>query len=98
MGFKRGKLERRLFVHESHEASVLDGERRGFRVKPTAKYVVECVHIVQLQHAMAVMTPLTEQKSLNLRDETTVCAIKFNILCSELLLENCSTLPERDRI
>ena len=53
--------------------SVHDGERRGFTVKPTAKYVDECLDIVQLQNAKAVMTPLTEQKSLNLHDETTVC-------------------------
>ena len=49
--------------------SVHDGDRRGFTVKPTAKYVDECLDIVQLQHAKAVMTPLTEQKSLNLHDE-----------------------------
>ena len=42
-------------------------------VKPTAKYVDECLDIVQLQNAKAAMTPLTEQKSLNLHDETTVC-------------------------
>ena len=46
---------------------------RGFTVKPTAKYVDECLDIVQLQYAKAVMTPLTEQKSLNLHDETTAC-------------------------
>ena len=53
--------------------SVHDGDRRGFTVKPTAKYVDECLDIVQLQHAKAAMTPLTEQKSLNLHDETTPC-------------------------
>ena len=37
-----------------------DGDRRGFTVKP-------------LQNAKAAMTLLTEQKSLNLHDETTVC-------------------------
>ena len=42
-------------------------------MKPAAKYVDECLDIVQLQNAKAVMTPLTEQKSLNLHDETTVC-------------------------
>ena len=97
MGFKRGKLERCLFVHESNETrvvshvddplicakpgtlekfwtqitklvvikrreavnpripltylgfeyrSVHDGDRRGFTVKPTAKYVDECLDIV----------------------------------------------------
>ena len=53
--------------------SVHDGDRRGFKVKPTAKYVDECLDIVQLRHAKAVMTPLTEQKSLNLHDQTTAC-------------------------
>ena len=53
--------------------SVHDGDRRGFTVKPTAKYVDECLDIVQLQNAKAVMTPLTEQKSLNLHVETTAC-------------------------
>ena len=42
-------------------------------MKPTDKYVDECLDIVQLQYAKAVMTPLTEQKSLNLHDETTAC-------------------------
>ena len=53
--------------------SVHDGDRRGFTVKPTDKYVDDCLDIVQLQYAKAVMTPLTEQKSLNLHDETTAC-------------------------
>ena len=53
--------------------SVRDGDRRGFTVKPTAKYIDECLDIVQLQYAKAVMAPLTEQKSLNLHDETTAC-------------------------
>ena len=53
--------------------SVHDGERRGFTVNSTTKYVDECLDIVQLQKLKAVMTPLTEQKSLNLQDETTVC-------------------------
>ena len=46
--------------------SVHDGDRGGFTVKPTAKYVDECLD-------KAVMTPLTEQKSLNLHGETTAC-------------------------
>ena len=50
-----------------------DDDRKGFTVKPTAKHVDECLDIVQLQNAKAVMTPLTEQKSLNLHDETTAC-------------------------
>ena len=53
--------------------SVHDGDRKGFTVKPTAKYVDECLDIVHLQNAKAVMTPVTEQKSLNLHDETTAC-------------------------
>ena len=51
--------------------NVHDGDRRGFTVKLTAKNVDECLDVVQLQNAKAVMTPLTEQKSLNLHDETT---------------------------
>ena len=51
--------------------SVHDGDRRGFTVKLTTKYVDECLDTVQLQHAKAVMTPLAEQKSLNLHHETT---------------------------
>ena len=55
------------------DRSAHEGDRRGFPVKPTAEYVDECLDIVQLQNAKAVMTPLTEQKSLNLHDETTAC-------------------------
>ena len=49
--------------------SVHGGDRRGLTVKPTAEFV----DMLQLQNAKAVMTPLTEQKSLNQHDETTVC-------------------------
>ena len=49
------------------------GERRGFTVKSTDNYVDECLNTVQLQNEKAVLTPLTEQKSLNQHDETTVC-------------------------
>ena len=124
MGFKRGKLERCLFIHESNEARVVShvddplicakpatlekfwtqitrlvvikrGEalnphipvvylgfeyqrvyetgRRGFTVKPTNKYLDECLDILQLRNAKTVLTPLTELKSTNLHDETTVC-------------------------
>ena len=38
-----------------------------------AKSVDECLDIIQLHHAKVVMTILTEQKSLNLHDETTAC-------------------------
>ena len=44
--------------------SVHDGDRRGFTVKPTAKYVDECLDIVQLQHAKAVMTHSTETEEV----------------------------------
>ena len=57
----------------SEYRSVHDGDRRGFSVKPTAKFVDECLDIVQLQSAKAVMTPLTEHKILNLHHETTAC-------------------------
>ena len=53
--------------------SAHEADRRGFTVEPTAKYVDECLDIIQLQNGKAVMTPLTEQKSLNLHDETTAC-------------------------
>ena len=53
--------------------SVHEAERRGFTVKPTDKYVDESLDIVQLRNAKAVMTPLTELRSTNLHDETTVC-------------------------
>ena len=53
--------------------SVHDGDRRGFTVKPTAKFVDDFLDIVQLQNAKSVMTPLTDQKSLILHDEATAC-------------------------
>ena len=119
IGFKRGKLERCLFVRESNETSVVShlddplicakpsifekfwtqitklvvikrGEAlnldipvvyqgfehqsvheagcRGFTVKPTDKYLDECLDILQLRNAKAVML-----KSTNLHDGTTVC-------------------------
>ena len=52
---------------------VHDGDRRGFTVKPTDKYVEKCLDFVQLQDAKSVMTPLAEKKSFNLHDETTAC-------------------------
>ena len=42
-------------------------------MKPTDKNVDECLDIVQLHYAKAVMTPVTERKSLNVHDETTAC-------------------------
>ena len=93
MGFKRGKLERCLFIHESNKARVVShvddhlicakpatlekfwtqitrlvvikrGEalnphipgRRGFTVKPTNKYLDECLDILQLRNAKTVLT------------------------------------------
>ena len=53
--------------------SLHEGERREFTVKPTAQYVDECLDIVQLQNAKAVMRTLTEQKSMSLHGDTTVC-------------------------
>ena len=53
--------------------SVHEAGRKGFTVKPTNKYLDECLDIVQLRNAKAVMTPLTELRSTNLHDETTVC-------------------------
>ena len=73
---KRGEaLNPRLFVvYLGFEyRNVHEAESRGFTVKPTEKYVDECLDIVQLQNAKAVMTRLTDQKSTNLHDETTVC-------------------------
>ena len=51
---------------------VQEPERRGFAVKPTAKYVDECLELVPLQNAEPV-TPLTEKKSANLQDEIPAC-------------------------
>ena len=50
--------------------SVHDGDHSGVTLIPTAKYVDECLDIIQLQHAKAVMTPLTEKKSVNLHETT----------------------------
>ena len=61
-----------LYLGFDHQ-SVHESGRRGFTVKPTDKYLDECLDIVQLRNAKAVMTPLTELKSTNLQDETTVC-------------------------
>ena len=69
-------------------------------MKP-AKYVDECLDIIQLQNAKAVMTPLTEQKSLNLHDETTACdqvqhslfrAVVGSDVCDKVLvMQSCVT-------
>ena len=55
------------------ERGVHEAGRGGFTVKPTEQYPDECLDIVHLRNAKAVMTPLTELKSTNLNDETTVC-------------------------
>ena len=71
--------------------SVHDGDRRGFTVKPTAENVVECVDIVQLQNAKAVMTPLAEQKSLNLHDETVCDQVQHPLFRAAVGNLQCST-------
>ena len=48
-------------------------ERRGFAVTPAAMYVDECLEIVHLHNAKPVVTPLMQQTSANLHDDTTVC-------------------------
>ena len=53
--------------------SFQEPERGGFAVKTTAKCVDESLDIVHLQNAKPVVTPLTEPKSANSHDETTVC-------------------------
>ena len=62
-----------MSARNGHRTPSLPGVKRTDELKPTDKYVDECLDIVQLQNAKAVMTPLTEQKSLNLHDETTAC-------------------------
>ena len=62
-------------------------------MKPTAKYVDECLDTVELQNAKAVMTPLMEQKSLNLHDEATVCdQVQHSLF--RAVVGFCRTLPE----
>ena len=48
--------------------SIQKSEHRGFTVKPIAKYVDECLDLVQFQNAKLFVAPLTEQKSANLHD------------------------------
>ena len=48
---------------------------------------------VQLQNAKPVVTPLKEQTSANLHDETT---IKINTHCSEVGMLQCMTGERRD--
>ena len=57
------------FVYQS----VQEAGRAGFTMKPADKNVDECLDIVQLRNAKAVMTALTELKRTNLHVETTVC-------------------------
>ena len=61
--------------------SVHDGDRRGLTVKPSAKYEDECLDTLQLQNAKAVMTPLTEQKSLR-RDDSVRSSSTFSVQSS----------------
>ena len=119
MGFKRGKLESCLFVHESNETRVVSHVdvplicakpatlekfwtqitklvviKRGEALNPRilASYEVYTMATAEdsqsnllpstwtnawtlfnYRNAKAVMTPLTEQTTLNLHDETTAC-------------------------
>ena len=69
-GFSQGQLERCkrgealdpctpvVYMGFEH-GSIQESGRRGFVVKPTAKYVDECLDLVQLQNAKPVVTPLT---------------------------------------
>ena len=57
------------FEHHRYE----EPERKAFAVKRNAKYVDKCLDLVHLQNAKPVVTPLTEHKSANSREETTVC-------------------------
>ena len=63
----------RVVYARSVRCQILQHTNETAQPTSTAKYVDECLDIVQLQYAKAVMTPLTEQKSLNLHDETTGC-------------------------
>ena len=62
------------------------------------KYVDECLDIVKLQHAKAVMMPLTEQKSLNLHDETTAFDQAQHSFFQVVVGKNCNTLLEWDQM
>ena len=42
-------------------------------MRPIAKYVDECLNLVQLQNTKPVVTPLTEQRCPNLLDGATSC-------------------------
>ena len=64
---------------------IQESGRTGFAVVPTAKYVDECLDVVQLQNAKLVVTTLTEQKSSNLHDETTVCNQVQHVLYSAVV-------------
>ena len=76
VGIKRGEaLKTRLpVVYLGFEyRSVQELDRKGFAVKPITKYVDECLDLVHLQNAKPVVTPLKEQKSATLHDETSMC-------------------------
>ena len=75
MGFKRGKLERCLFVHESNEARVVS-------------HVDDSLTVVYLGFEYQNVFEAAQLKSTNLHDETTVC--DHNTLCSESFWGNCS--------
>ena len=77
--------------------SVQGSERRGFAVKPTAKYLDECLDLVHSQNAKLVVMPLSEQKSANLHDETTVCDQAEHALF-RAVIGKLHYILERDRI
>ena len=70
--------------------SVNDGDGRRFTVELAAKYVDEYLDTVQLPEVM-------EQKELWIHTMRRQRKIKCNILRTELLLENCNTILQRDR-
>ena len=74
---KRGEaLSPRLpvvFLGFECRRSVQEPERRGFAVKPIEKYVDGRLELVHVQNAKPVVTPLTEQRTANLHNGTTVC-------------------------
>ena len=54
--------------------SIQESGRTGFAVRNTAKYVGECLDLVQVQNAKTCCGVIvTEQKSAHLQDETTAC-------------------------
>ena len=81
---KRGEAinPRGPVVHLGSEyRSVHDGDRRGFTVKPTAKYVDECLDIVQLQNAKGSDDAFdgTEELESTRRDDSVRSSSTFSV-------------------